>query len=143
MLVRYPRQIEADLLRYYAVDVLHLGRGLSWRRFGVLMTMLPNDSVTSQAMARDAPKSVMTDEEEAKLWRLEHHLMAHVVDLLAAANWQRGGGKGKRPPPLERPGTKSREQVIKRRSTLSPEQKLAVLKSLAPPPDPSLGRRNP
>lgn len=32
------------------------------------------------------------------------HLLAAVVDLLAGANWQRGGGKGRKPKPVKRPG---------------------------------------
>jgi hypothetical protein len=35
---------------------------------------------------------------------LEAHLLAGAADRLAAGNWQRGGGKGKRPPLIPRPG---------------------------------------
>lgn len=31
-------------------------------------------------------------------------LLALIADLLAGANWQRGGGKGQRPKPIPRPG---------------------------------------
>lgn len=38
-------------------------------------------------------------------WNASDHLLAVVADLLAAANWQRGGDKKKpRPKPLPRPG---------------------------------------
>lgn len=38
-------------------------------------------------------------------WSATEHLLAVVADLLAAANWQRGGDKKKqRPKPLPRPG---------------------------------------
>jgi hypothetical protein len=35
-------------------------------------------------------------------------LLAAVVDLLAAANWQRGNGRGSKPKPIKRPGTAQR-----------------------------------
>jgi len=37
-------------------------------------------------------------------WDPPTQLLAVIVDLLNAANWQRGGGKGQRPKPIERPG---------------------------------------
>lgn len=39
-------------------------------------------------------------------WSAAEYLLASTVDLLSSANWQRGGGKGKRPKPLPRPGEK-------------------------------------
>ncbi|MFB6392637.1 hypothetical protein [Polymorphospora lycopeni] len=35
------------------------------------------------------------------------HLLAHVANLIAAGNWQRGGGKGQRPKPIKLGGGKS------------------------------------
>jgi hypothetical protein len=41
---------------------------------------------------------------EAADWSTDTHLLANVVDLLAGANWQRGGGgSARRPKPLQRP----------------------------------------
>lgn len=40
-------------------------------------------------------------------WSAEVHLLALIADLLAGANWQRGGGKGPQPKPIGRPGTKT------------------------------------
>lgn len=40
----------------------------------------------------------------AAAWTPAEYLLANVVDLLAAANWQRGGGKGKKPKRVRRPG---------------------------------------
>lgn len=39
-------------------------------------------------------------------WSPELHILVTAVDLLAGANWQRGGGKGNRPKPIPRPGEK-------------------------------------
>lgn len=48
---------------------------------------------------------------EAADWDLGNHLLAGVFDLLATANWQRGGDtSSKRPPPLPRPGMTARTE---------------------------------
>jgi len=36
-------------------------------------------------------------------WGTGDYLLAQAVDLLAGANYQRGGGKGRRPKPIPRP----------------------------------------
>lgn len=38
------------------------------------------------------------------MWTDHEYLLAGILDLLAGANWQRGGGKGSRPKPVKRPG---------------------------------------
>jgi hypothetical protein len=40
------------------------------------------------------------------MWSLTDQLLAAAVDALTAANWQRGGGKGKQPKRIPRPGVK-------------------------------------
>lgn len=40
----------------------------------------------------------------AVVWTVTDHLMALAVDALHTSNWQRSGGKGPRPKPIERPG---------------------------------------
>lgn len=55
---------------------------------------LPRDSVTMLAAVPRQP---------VELWTADTYLLAQVADLLAGANWQRGGGKGSRPKPLHRP----------------------------------------
>jgi hypothetical protein len=40
------------------------------------------------------------------IWTLEAQLLALIGDILNVANYQRGGGKGQKPKPLERPGVK-------------------------------------
>jgi hypothetical protein len=41
-------------------------------------------------------------------WRHDTYLLAAVVDVLQAANYQRSGGKGTKPDPVKRPGQKKR-----------------------------------
>jgi hypothetical protein len=43
-------------------------------------------------------------------WALLAQLVAGVHDRLAEANWQRGGGKGKRPRPIPRPGVDGKSE---------------------------------
>ena len=69
---------------------------LSWRDLAVIARQLPRESALARAMV-----------EESSQWGVTEHLLALVVDVLAVANWQRGGGKGSRPKPLPRPGAQS------------------------------------
>lgn len=55
---------------------------------------LPRESATMLAVVpRQAVES----------WDANTYLLAHVADLIAGGNWQRGGGKGPKPKPLQRP----------------------------------------
>jgi hypothetical protein len=69
---------------------------LSWRRLGVLIRQLPETARTVALL-------------HGETWTRTEHLLAAAVDVLNAANWQRGGGKGPRPKPLPRPGVEDRE----------------------------------
>ena len=44
---------------------------------------------------------------ESAFWTVDTHLLAGVLDALNGANFQRGGGKGKKPTPIPRPGEKA------------------------------------
>lgn len=68
---------------------------------------------------------------DAAGWSVSDYLLAHVVDVLNMANWQRGGGKGSRPKPLQRPGT---EKAIRQGKTdRAPQEVAAYLARFAPP----------
>ncbi|MFI1580009.1 hypothetical protein [Embleya sp. NPDC020630] len=56
LLREHGEAIEADLLRYYRVDLLDLYRGeMSWRRLRVLIRYLPPESATARVLQpRDA-----------------------------------------------------------------------------------------
>lgn len=49
---------------------------------------------------------------ESADWGVTEHLLAAAVDALNGANWQRGGGKGKHPKPVKRPGAKTGVQKL-------------------------------
>jgi hypothetical protein len=85
--------IDYDLLTL-GCDIRDLGTSaLPWYRLRAIVTYLPPTS----ALARSI-------HGEKALWTTTDHLLAAAVDALASGNWQRGGGKGKRPKPLPRPG---------------------------------------
>ncbi|WP_433651027.1 hypothetical protein ACQP2C_32460 [Micromonospora zamorensis] len=47
---------------------------------------------------------------EAGRWSTADHLLASAVELLAGANWQRGGGKGSKPKPMKRPDARAEKR---------------------------------
>ena len=83
--------VEADLLRFYGVDLLDLYRGrLSMRRLSVLLRALPREAATVQAL------------DPALTWGVAEYLAANTVDTLQALLWTylaAHRGKGQTPPP--------------------------------------------
>lgn len=78
-----------------------VGRRLSWLDLKAVINLRRDDSALSRSLNPDWR------------WTLDTQLLAGVADLLAGANWQRGGGKGERPKPLERPGFRPEKKVHK------------------------------
>jgi hypothetical protein len=74
-------------LRYLGTEALSWGDLHDYVRYG--------NADTALALARHGT---------AVLWKITDHLLAVVADALHNANWQRGGGKGTRPKPIQRPG---------------------------------------
>lgn len=84
--------IDYDLLTL-GLDIRWVGTSdLTWRRLRSVITYLPSTSALGRSVNGDAA-----------VWGTTEYLLAHAVDELAAANWQRGG-KGPRPKPIPRPG---------------------------------------
>jgi hypothetical protein len=73
----------------------------NWRDLWVVVTSAPRDS----RLAREI-------DPHATEWTPEAHLLAMAVDALHGANWQRSGGKGRKPKRLPRPGEVSTAQAI-------------------------------
>lgn len=100
---------------------LFTGR-LTWRQFGVLIRQLPHDSRLAREIEPDA------------IWRLEHQLLATLVDAANVANWQRansGRKKASRPPePIARPGVRRKTLG---RTSLSNAQVKEFLARFNPP----------
>jgi hypothetical protein len=101
--------VEADLLRYYGVDMLDYHRSrLSTRRLRVLIQHLPRDAALVRALRG----------EEAE-WGLTEHLLAAAVDQLAAGNWlyaaahtAENADPPERPRPIPRPGVDAGEPDV-------------------------------
>lgn len=81
----------------------------------MLLRQLPLESAT---------KTALRDGEQA--WTVNDYLTAAAVDAIRAGNWQRAGGKGKRPKPLPRPGTVDRERVRSKKGMSIDEYKQRI-----------------
>ena len=92
-----------DFWRYYGQGFTQLlTAGVAIEDVAALAAHLPRDSATMLAVA---PR------QEAEYWTADTHLLAAVLDALAGANWQRGGGKGGRPKPVRRPKIRNPQPV--------------------------------
>lgn len=85
--------IHADLHRYHGHRLHDVFTGdLTWMDLLAYVRQFPPDSATARAMDGDAAG-----------WGASEHLLATVIDQLAAANWQRSGKKSGKPKPMKRP----------------------------------------
>ena len=94
----FCRAVEAELIKV-GLRLRWLCDGtdrLNWR--DVQVVILEADQ--SSAIAR-------CELGESAFWTVDTHLLAGVLDALNGANFQRSGGRGKRPSPVPRPGEKS------------------------------------
>lgn len=78
-----------------------IGGRLSWLDLKAAINFRRDDSALNRSVDPDWR------------WTIPAHLLAGISDILAGANWQRSGGKGKRPKPLERPGVGPKKKVHK------------------------------
>ncbi|MCG5460852.1 hypothetical protein MED01_004278 [Micromonospora sp. MED01] len=85
------------------------------RELLVLVRHLPPDSPLGIALHGEAGR-----------WSTTDHLLASTVELLAGANWQRGGGKGSKPKPLPRPDARAEKR---RREYVGRLQRLGLIKA--------------
>lgn len=91
----FPDEMVASFFRYYGKTPEQLfDEGMYADDVAALAVNLPRESAV---YATAVPVS------EAERWGVEGHMMAKIIDLLAAANWQRSGGNGPRPKRVERP----------------------------------------
>lgn len=86
--------IEADLHRYYGIDLLDFYRGrISLRKLAVLVEGLPAEATVYRNL-----------QPEAAGWDIHTYLLAGILDALNDANWQRAEGKAhNRPERVPRP----------------------------------------
>jgi hypothetical protein len=103
-LSRYPGAVEADLQRYYGIDLADMYRGrLTPRKVAVLVQYLPRGAVLWQLVG--GPGAI-TAEEEA-LWGVHY--------LQQARMYQAGGNKGAEPKPRDYPtGVEEQKSAVDR-----------------------------
>jgi hypothetical protein len=112
----YPDEVEADLHRYYGVDLVDVWKpaaGLTWRKVGVLIRHLPPESALMTAVREDNPTPVQDRPAPVGFgaWSSEGMLLAACVDALNLLVWQtatinrkEGSKPPPRPDPVRRPG---------------------------------------
>lgn len=94
----HPEAVRYDLLTL-GLHVEDLGtQALSWLDLEAVIDQRPIGSAISRAI----------DGEDA-FWGLSEQLLAAVADRLSWALWQNGGGKGQKPKPIPRPGTRPKK----------------------------------
>ncbi len=93
---------------------------MSWRKLAVLVAGLPPESATAREVG--GPDLA---------WGLAEQLLAFIGDGIQAGNWQRGGGKGKRPSPTPRPGVRDGAKR-QGKTNLSPAETRAYLARFRP-----------
>lgn len=86
----------------------------------MLVRQLPDRSRVGRAVHGD----------DVATWDTANYQLADVFDALNVGNWQRGGGKGKKPKRYPRPGTKRRHG----RTSLSPREAALRLVAVGPRP---------
>lgn len=91
----YGEALEADLLRYWGVDI----NKISVRRMRNLYERLPYDSDTFAEIAEVNP--------ESRAWSPETYMLANVIDAVNYVAWSVQAANSKRPPrrpkPVDRP----------------------------------------
>lgn len=126
--------MEADLLRYFAIDLMDLWRGrLSFRRLAVLIRHLPSESWTQTALRDEAEhEPAEPAENEAasftgQPWALTNYQLASLKDEIAHLRYvvarTAGNDKYPTPTPTPRPGL---HRPIRRQSAAA----IAYLKKL-------------
>lgn len=97
LLDKHGEAIEADLRRHYGVRVRDL--------FAVDSDLTPREvmSYLIHAPEDSAYHAELRGGQQFRGWTSDRYLLASILDVLQGANYQRSGGKGKKPKPTWRP----------------------------------------
>lgn len=106
LLSEHGEAIEADLRHYYQRRLRDLATGeMTWREFRCYLNELPDECRLARSVAG-----------EIAGWGPQERILADIYDVLADANWQRGGNKNQtRPKPYPRPVDKRAVEALGRR----------------------------
>ena len=115
-------EVEADLARFYRIDLRDLWRGdLTLRRLGVLVAALPPESATMSTLAPQMTAEVSSD-VVPRQWSLDQQLLANVFDAVVVLTWtlRQVNTRDRLPPPdlMPRPG-----EIKSPPKRLTPEQR--------------------
>ena len=114
LLAEHWQAAEADLQRYYGLDLVDVFRGtLTLRKVSVLVAGLPSDSLTMSAMA-PALANLPEPDGTPRQWSTEAHLLASVVDAVTQLTVAYVGAHSKSTPkwePMPRPTPKRAPQI--------------------------------
>jgi hypothetical protein len=113
LLNEHGEAIEYELLTI-GRNLEHLGtRHLSWRDLKVVVNQAPPGGALHRSL-----------DPKGWAWGADTYMLAGLVDLTAAANWQRAGDKHKkRPDPLPRPNEKKPKKKSLTQQVLEQRQK--------------------
>jgi hypothetical protein len=107
----HGEELEADLQRWYRVDVRDLWTGdLSWRRLGALVKNLPAESATKTALRNETPVQEVRQTASAAdygPWSQTDMLLAELIDIARWLQWSKTKAAEQntdRPEPYPRPG---------------------------------------
>lgn len=98
---KHAGAIEADFARYYSSDIWadYGAERIDLRRIKTLVEHLPDDAATWRSV-----------HGEAASWTRADVFAARAVFALEGANWQRSGGKGRRPQFVGPPPSKVKQE---------------------------------
>jgi hypothetical protein len=86
------------------LDLYRWATGVTADRVLRLLPHLPEGGAYWAAVMESTPDSGdRTKKMGWRNWTYERMLLSNILDAVSGANWQRGGGKGKRPDPAPRP----------------------------------------
>lgn len=98
LLAERGEALEADLQRYYGLDLADMWRGkITPRKVAVLAIHLPPGA----AIRRTGPDDLH--------WSHESQVLVSLFDQIRHLSWGLAGGQGRPPQPQERPGDSVRE----------------------------------
>lgn len=106
----YPGAVNRDLM-----DVGHRLRDLEDEDSGLLLI----DVLDMVEHAHESSALYRATNGSDAGWGLQEQLTAMVADAMNARLWQEGGGKGRRPQPIPRPGVSKQETKTYKPDTLS------------------------
>ncbi|MFB4265298.1 hypothetical protein [Nonomuraea sp. GTA35] len=123
LIAEHGEAIEWDLSHYHHRKLGDLFNGsLTWRELRSYLSHMPRESALARALLGDDSP-----------WGLNEQLLALAIDVLRQGNYQRGGGKGQKPKPLQRPGVRKKDQPLRHgRTTRTPDEVVTYLDRFRP-----------